>query len=138
MGTRGPAPQAKAPTIKFRPGVPPPPEHLDDEAKAEYIRAAEELEAADASLQQVDFSTLAAYAQAHSDVCRLTKQLRGRETTITPQGEIASPLLRFLSLAERTRMSNAAKLGFSPADRARVPRAAASSRKEGEVSFADI
>lgn len=137
MGLRGPAPQAKASTIKFRPGVPPPPDHLDEDARAEYVRAAEELEAADASLQQVDFSTLASYAQAYSDVRRLTRELRGHETILTPQGAIASPLLRFLSLAERTRQLNAAKLGFSPADRARVPKAAASSKRDGE-SFADV
>lgn len=137
MGARGPAPQAKAGAIRFRPGVPPPPDHLDADAVAEYVRAAEELEAADASLQQVDFSCLAAYAQAYSDVRRLTLQLRGKETTVTPQGEIASPLLRFLALAERTRMSNAAKLGFSPADRARVPKSTTQHKAAGE-SLADI
>lgn len=137
MGSRGPAPKGKGATIKFRPGVPPAPDHLDEDAVAEYNRAAEELEAADASLQQMDMTALAAYAQAYSDVRRYTIALRGKETITTAQGEIANPLLRFLNQAHMTLRATSAKLGFSPADRARVPKAAASSKSEAD-SFRDI
>lgn len=85
----------------------------------------------------MDLSALAGYAQAYSDVRRYTVALRGNETVRTAQGEIANPLLRFLSQAHQTLRANAAKLGFSPADRARVPKAAASSRADSN-SFRDI
>ena len=131
MGSRGPAPKAKAGTIKFRAGVPPAPPWLDDDAKAEYARAAEELEAAEASVQQPDMAVLARYAQAYSDVARLTQKIRDEgEVTMGVQGPVANPRLRALSLAHRTLAETCQKLGFSPADRARVPKAAASSKPD--------
>lgn len=132
MGARGPiAKKASKAAIRFRPGVPPPPEWLDDAAAKEYQRAAEELEAAGGALQQMDCYTLATYAQACSDVARLTVDLRNEgETITTPQGVIANPLLRALTVAQRSLASATAKLGFSPADRARVPRAAATGKSD--------
>lgn len=104
---------------------------------AEYNRAAEELEAADASLQQVDFACLADYAQSFSDVRRLTKEMRGKEVVSTKQGEVSNPLLRHIMAARQTLRATSAKLGFSPADRARVPKAGASSRADVD-SFKDV
>lgn len=131
MGSRGPAPKAKSGTIKFRPGVPPPPSWLDDDACVEYDRAAEELKQADASLQQPDMAMLASYAQAYADVARLTKKIRDEgEVARGPQGPVVNPRLRALAQAQRVLAQTCQKLGFSPADRARVPKAAASSKPD--------
>lgn len=136
MGARGAIPRnaAKA-CIKFRAGVPPAPSWLDADAKKEYARAADELMAAEASLQQADFYVLATYAQACSDVARLTKQIRDEgEVITTPHGVQSNPRLRALSQAQRSLMSTTQKLGFSPADRARVPKSAASSKPDNAFS----
>lgn len=135
MGARGPAPKTKVGTIKFRAGVPPPPAWLDAAAKAEYVRAVDELAAADASVQQPDMAVLARYAQAYSDVARLSQKIRDEgEVTQGVQGPVANPRLRALSLAHRTLAETCQKLGFSPADRARVPKAAASSKPDNAFS----
>ncbi len=136
MGSRGPTTKAGKPgTIKFRAGVPTAPEWLDDEARAEYTRAVEELAAADASVQQPDMAMLATYAQAYADVGRLTKYIREEgEVTQGVQGPVANPRLRALSLAQRSLHNACQKLGFSPADRARVPKAAASSKPDNAFS----
>jgi P27 family predicted phage terminase small subunit len=132
MGSRGPTSkkQEKA-SIRFRPGVPPAPSWLDADAAKEYARAAAELKAADGALQQADCYTLATYAQACSDVARITLKIRAEGDVITtPQGAIANPRLRALSLAQRSLAQATAKLGFSPADRARVPKSAATGKPD--------
>lgn len=131
MGLRGVAPKAKAGTIKFRPGVPPPPAWLNDAAQAEYVRAVDELTSADASVQQPDMAVLASYAQAYADVARLSLQIREEgEVTAGVQGPVANPRFRALTIAQRTLAQTCQKLGFSPADRARVPKSAASSKPD--------
>lgn len=132
MGARGPAPKAKQQSaIKFRPGVPPPPDWLSDSAKIEYVRAAEELEAADGALQQVDLAALASYAQAYAEVARITKVIATEGDVIaSPQGLKANPRLQSLALAQRSLATMMQRLGFSPADRARVPKSGATGRPD--------
>ncbi len=121
MGSRGPMPKASAPVLQFRLGVPPPPDWLDEGAKAEYQRAAAELEAAGTALQQVDFAVLCAYAQAYADMARLSKEIRERgEVVDGANGPIANPLIRSRALALQTIRTTSQKLGFSPADRGRI------------------
>ena len=121
MGSRGPMPKASAPVLQFRLGVPPPPDWLDEGAKAEYQRAAAELDAAGTALQQVDFAVLCAYAQAYSDLARLTKEIRDKGEVVEGyNGPIANPLIRTLALAFQTLRATAQKLGFSPSDRGRI------------------
>lgn len=135
MGNRGPLPKTKPGSIKFRPGVPVAPAWLDRAAQAEYARAVDELAAADASVQQPDMAMLARYAQAYSDVARLSVQIRDEgEVTQGVQGPVANPRLRALSMAHRNLAETCQKLGFSPADRARVPKAAASSKPDNAFS----
>lgn len=123
MGSRGPAPGVSKGTLQFRDGVPSPPDWLDTEAQAEYNRAAEELLAAGAGLQQVDFAILCAYAQAYADMARLCVRIREEGEVVDGAGgaPIANPLIRSRSLALQTLRTTSQKLGFSPADRARVP-----------------
>jgi P27 family predicted phage terminase small subunit len=131
MGARGPITKAKAGTIKFRQGVPPPPPWLNDVAAEEYNRAAAELEAADASVQQPDMAVLASYAQSYAEVALLTKEIeRTGWITEGQKGEVANPLIAARAKSYQTLLACTQKLGFSPADRARVPKAAASSRPD--------
>lgn len=132
MGLRGPASKKKeAASIKFRPGVPAPPSWLNAAGKAEYIRAAAELEAADGALQQVDLAALANYAQAYADVARLMVKIRREgEVTAGVQGPVTNPRIRALAGAQRMLLASMAKLGFSPADRARVPKSAATGKPD--------
>lgn len=126
MGLRGPSPKPKAGSIKFREGVPPPPDWLDAAAADEYRRAVEEIAAAGSPPQQPDLAMLASYAQAYADVARLTKAIREEgEVLDGAQGPVANPRLRALSIAQRSLAQTCQRLGFSPADRARVPKGAA-------------
>ena len=135
MGSRGAPAKSSTGTIKFRAGVPPPPAWLDIAARTEYKRAVDELMSADASVQQPDMAVLATYAQAYSDIARITEDIREEGDVVTgPQGTIANPRFRALSLAQRTLSQACQKLGFSPADRARVPKAAASSKPDNAFS----
>lgn len=122
MGSRGPSPTPPD-SIKFGPGVPPPPGWLSEDAVDEYVRVAAQLEiAGNAYLQQVDMSDLCTYAQAYADVCRLSGLVRGQGESLTSdKGNLyPNPNNNALSMAY-TRMKNAAaRLGFSPADRARI------------------
>jgi len=140
MGTRGPAPRQPTATIKFRPGVPGPLPELNEEGRAEYVRICEELEAADASLQQVDRGVVHLAAYAWERILRLTREIGERgEIVLGAQGqEVLSPRVKAYELAEASYLRASAKLGFSPADRARVPKAAASSREDPSGSFASI
>ncbi len=136
MGSRGPMPKASAPVLQFRLGVPPPPDWLDEGAKAEYQRAAAELEAAGTALQQVDFAVLCAYAQAYADMARLSKRIRKEgEVVEGASGPIANPLIRSRALALQTIRTTSQKLGFSPADRGRVQVTPSSATKDALNAF---
>jgi P27 family predicted phage terminase small subunit len=122
MGSRGPLPK-NPPSLSFRPGVPPPPPSLTPEAKREYKRIAREF-AVDrpGHLQMPDGAVLAAYATAFTDALRYQRELEkiGSET-YTNNGVIRPhPLAPMRIQAWKLAVDAAAKLGFSPADRARV------------------
>lgn len=138
MGSRGPAPQQKGATIKFRPGVPDALPELNDEGRAEYVRLCNELKAANASLQQVDRGVVHLAAYAWQRILRLTREVEehGEVTLGAQKQEVLSPRLKAFQMAEDSYLKCAAKLGFSPADRARVPKAAASSLPDN--SFRDL
>ena len=139
MGSRGPAPKNKEKqSIKFRPGVPDAPAWLDDDAATEYRRAASELEAADGALQQMDAMTLATYAQAVADVARLTLEIRkeGEVVALNNGMMAANPKVGVRQIAQRQLLASVGQLGFSPAARARVPKAAATGNPDN--AFADL
>lgn len=109
--------------VRFSPGVPPPPPWLDEAAIGEYQRVAGQLEVAgDAYLQQVDMSDLSTYAQAYSDVVRLTPLVRAEGEALTSdKGNLyPNPRNNALQMAYNRMSKAAARLGFSPTDRARI------------------
>ncbi len=112
-------------TAQFRQGVPPAPNWLSKDARAEYNRAAREIELAENALQQIDLGALASYAQAYADVARLTVEIRvDGEIVVLPNGiSCENAKLTTLARAQRVLMQSITKLGFSPADRARMPKA---------------
>jgi phage terminase small subunit len=73
---------------------------------------------------------LATYAQAWADVSRMEQDLRGKETINGPQGPVVNPLLKAIGIRKREMFTAAAKLGFSPVDRARVPKSQAAEADE--------
>lgn len=122
MGSRGPAAKG-ASSIKFAPGVPEAPEHLDDIARAEYTRVAEQMDQAGRDyLQQVDMAHLMTYAQSYADVCRLTKVVRteGESLLSAKGGMYPNPNNNALQMAYNRMKVAAAALGFSPSDRNRI------------------
>lgn len=113
----------KKPSVKFAPGVPPAPDYLDDIAKAEYARTAELMQQAGADyLQQVDCAFLAQYAQAYSDVRRLTPIVREEGEAITSdKGNLyPNPRNNALQMAYNRMKIAADALGFSPSARNRI------------------
>ena len=141
MGSRGPAPKAKDSQISYPVGKPPPPKWLSREGRREYNRAAELMGQV---LTLADAGTLAIYAEALADLGQLTKELRAEGTVVTlANGVVTSnPKCAQRDAAAKRVQSAAAKLGFSPVDRARVPKPSASSgnpfdRFIGE-NFADV
>lgn len=119
MASRGPVSQKK-PTLVFEAGVPAAPDWLDDDAKAEFARVVAIIAEVPGHLQQVDFSTLNTYSQAFSDVKRLTVEVRGKEMVQGSKGPYLNPLCNALAQSHNRMREAAARLGFSPADRARV------------------
>lgn len=126
MGLRGPRPKPKGRTISFEPGLPPPPAYLDDAGKREYRKTKQQLESAGADLQQTDGPIVAIYAQAVADIARLTREIRKEGEVVEGRqaGKVKNPKLTVLEAARKTVIAAGAKLGFSPADRARVPMSA--------------
>lgn len=123
MGSRGPSSKAGKSGIKFAVGVPEAPAHLDDAAKAEYARVAALMEEAGPDyLQQVDMSFLCQYAQAWSDVLRLTPIVRQEGEALTSdKGNLyPNPRNNALQMAYNRLKVAASALGFSPSDRNRI------------------
>lgn len=134
MGARGPLPKGRKPALKFAPGVPPPPAWLDATARAEYARVVEELAANPDHLQQVDMSVISTYAQAYSDVCRLTRDVRKEGETLvsaTKGTSYLNPKVGALSAAYNRMREAAAKLAFSPVDRMRMSGKGGGTGKKG-------
>lgn len=123
MGARGPHSKTKK-TLAFTPGVPPPPAWLDAAAVKEYHRVTREIAKTDPDcLQQVDMAVLSQYAQASSDIARLTLVVREEgETLSNPEKgtKYPNPNNNALQMAIGRQEKAASKLGFSPADRARL------------------
>jgi P27 family predicted phage terminase small subunit len=121
MGARGPIGKSAA-GLKFTAGAPPAPAWLDATAKAEYERAVTELASIPDHIQQVDLAVLATYAQAYSDVCRLTKAVRREGDTVKSSKGTAylNPKSIALASAHKRLQQASAKLGFSPVDRLRM------------------
>jgi P27 family predicted phage terminase small subunit len=128
MGSRGPSPKPKS-SVRYRNGVPLAPSWLDADALKEYNRAAREIARGSNTLQRVDVGALAAYAQAWSDVGRITLLIRaeGEIVTLPNLIQTENPRLATLARAHRVMLQAASKLGFSPADRARMPKSPTSS-----------
>lgn len=125
MGTRGKLPKSKqgdklkAPA-GWPPGVPGVPNWLDDVASIEYIRIVELFKGKGddwGGLAQQDWWLVGVYAQAFSDVRRLTLSTRGNETVQTAHGVASNPECRELAKAHDRMMKTALELGFSPRER---------------------
>jgi P27 family predicted phage terminase small subunit len=121
MGTRGPIAKRAAEALKIKRGLPPAPASLDKIGAAEYARVGELLSGV---ITEGDMAIVAIYASAWADVQRIEGQVRGKEVVRGPQGPIVNPLLKALGIKKREMQSALSKLGFSPVDRARVPKAA--------------
>lgn len=120
---RGPRKTTRKPSLKFPPGVPPAPGFLDADAVKEYERVVGLLAATPDHLQQVDAACLATYAQAYADVGRLTRDVRKEGETLVSEAKGTSylnPKCSALSAAHNRLRESAAKLAFSPYDRARA------------------
>lgn len=123
MGLRGPAPKDKElRLISVKAGVPAAPSWLDEIALEEYNRIVEIVLAAGESIALVDMAVLASYAQAYSDVVRLTEAVRVEgETLMNDKGTTyQNPRWAVLQAARNQLLSCASKLGFSPSDRSRI------------------
>lgn len=123
MGLRGPAPKDKTlRLVNFKAGVPAPPPWLDQAALDEYNRIIEIVLASGESVALVDMAVLASYAQAYSDVMRLTEAVRVEgDTLMNDKGTVyQNPRWAVLQAARNQLMSTAGKLGFSPCDRSRI------------------
>lgn len=123
MGTRGPIAKATSGGVNYPAGKPAAPEWLCDEARAEYERAAQLMGAA---LTLADMAALALYAEAYADTAKLTREIRAEGSVVElSNGVMASnPKCAQRDAAAKRVLSFASKLGFSPVDRARVPKSA--------------
>jgi P27 family predicted phage terminase small subunit len=122
--------------LNFGASIPPPPPHLDDDAKKEYRRVGRAMEqAGEGYLQCVDVALLATYAQAWSDVIRLTPLVRGKETLTSDKGnDYPNPLAASLSQAQNRVQSVAKELGLSPNSRKRIGEVMPKTEEDNPVS----
>lgn len=120
MGTRGPIGNSGRQSIQYTAGRPKAPAWLSEDGRREYVRAARLM---GDTLTLADMATLAMYAEAYADFARLTIEIRKEGVTVVlTNGVVASNAKCAQRDAAAKRMqSAAAKLGFSPVDRARVP-----------------
>lgn len=121
MGSRGPRPKTSFP-VAFAPGVPEPSDRLTEPARVEYVRVASICKDARRELQQVDAAVLEVYAQSWADFWRLDADIRAEGEVFTGNNGILqkNPKCGLRESAWKQLLAAAAKLGFSPADRARV------------------
>jgi P27 family predicted phage terminase small subunit len=135
MGLRGPAKKDKAlRLVGFTKGVPVAPPWIDRNAKREYARITQIILRSGESLELVDMAALALYAQAYSDVARLTKQIRKEGETLpsvkTGQRYL-NPSWTILAAARNQLMQATEKLGFSPHARSRITTPDNAKKKDG-------
>ena len=127
MGSRGPRPATStAPTIAFEVGVPEPGDHLDDDAKGEYVRARDLCKASGRELQQSDWAILEIYAQSWSEYWALEARCKKEQGVITGiNGAVQiNPWFKLRDACFKQLAVAMARLGFTPADRARLNGAA--------------
>lgn len=123
MGLRGPAAKEKPlRLIKFKAGVPPPPDWIDAEATEEYQRICQILVDSGEDLALVDMASLAIYAQCYSEVVTLTEEVRAHGfTLLNDKGQAyKNPATSVLNASRAALLKAIATLGFSPAARARI------------------
>lgn len=102
-------------------GITPPPDWLDPEALREWNRVVPMLEAARV-LSVVDYSQLAAYATAHGQAVKATKQLKRESLTIKRANgsRAANPLIAIAREARAQALRIAIEYGLTPAARTRI------------------
>ena len=117
------------------PGIPSVPAHLDDEAKAEWGRISEELDAL-GLLTSVDRAALAAYCQAWSTWVESVEKLRSMGKIIkSPSGyPMVNPYVAIHNKALDHMHKYAVEFGLTPASRSRIsvqPKRKKANRFEG-------
>lgn len=129
MGTRGPIGSGGRQSIQYKAGRPKAPDWLSENGRREYTRAAKLM---GDTLTLADMATLAVYAEAYADFSQLTQEIRKEGvTTVLTNGVVASnPKCAQRDAAVKRMQAAAAKLGFSPVDRARVPASAKAVKDE--------
>ena len=97
------------------------PEHLDDVARAEWVRASRELLAC-GLLTSVDMAVFAAYCAAYSEWVRSSLELAASTITIiNRQGNVVrNPLVGIVNTARSDMVKFAAEFGMSASSRSRV------------------
>ena len=135
MGLRGPAPKDKTRRlVGYAKGVPAAPPWIDRNAKREYARITAIILQAGESLELVDMAALALYAQAYSDVARLTKLMRKEGETMMSERtgqKYLNPSWTILASARNQLMQATEKLGFSPHARSRITTPDNAKKKDG-------
>lgn len=143
MGLRGPAPKPsrlqelagnpghrKKNTAEPRPpqpaGIPEPPPHLDDDAKAEWRRVAPILHALEL-LTDADLHPLAAYCQAVADFIEATLWIRQNGPSYTVRDDAGKirymapvPAVGIKAMAAKQILQFAQQFGLSPSARTRL------------------
>jgi P27 family predicted phage terminase small subunit len=120
---------AEEPEVAACEAVPEPPEHLDDEAKAEWQRVAPALVGAKV-LTELDRAVMAGYCMAwsafvkadrqvqeHGDVLFSKKTDKGGNKTETPY---MSPYVNLRAMAMKQMLTYGAEMGLTPASRSRI------------------
>ena len=135
MGARGPVPTG-APAVNFSSGVPTPAKWLDDVARKEYRRLVNQFAAQPGLLQQVDLGILEVYAYNFAQQRALAEQIAAEGTTLkTANGYLQpNPKCALLATAQKMMLAAMAKLGLSPADRARSAMKAAPGRQPSALT----
>ena len=126
----------KTECINFGTKIPPPPSHLNADAKKEYRRVAKAMEeAGEGYLQVVDVALLSIYAQAWSDVRTLSPLVDGNWTLTSDKGNAyPNPLASALSEAKNRVASTSKELGFSPNSRKRIGDIIPKRKEKGALS----
>jgi P27 family predicted phage terminase small subunit len=106
---------------KPKPSIPPPPDVLGVEARAEWKRVAPLL-LAGGVLADIDRAALAAYCTAYGRWQQAERLLADSELVLTTakRGTVTNPLLRVATRAQADMVRYAGEFGMSPASRSRV------------------
>jgi len=101
--------------------APAPPDHLSEEAQAEWDRIVPPL-ARIGALATVDRAVLTLYCETWADFLRYQKEQRGRPTMVAgPNGiEYPDPLIKLVSDTRKSAAALLRDLGLTPASRQRI------------------